>query len=77
MMSTASHPSDPCGTVVNADREERADVLLWTAGLWPSVKGLRPSTAGTETLDASGQYVMPVVSIRTPICSCPSWHGHR
>ena len=48
------------GTVVNADREERADVLIvdgTIAAVGPDVAAQAP--AGTETLDASGQYVMP------------------
>ncbi|MDA8454091.1 dihydropyrimidinase [Acidovorax sp. GBBC 3334] len=48
------------GTVVNADREERADVLCVDgriAAVGADVAGQAP--AGTETLDASGRYVLP------------------
>lgn len=48
------------GTVVHADREERADVLCVDgriAAVGPDVAGEAP--VGAETLDASGQYVLP------------------
>jgi dihydropyrimidinase len=61
MMSTASHPLlIRGGTVVNADREERADVLLVDGRIAAVGEGAAAQApAGTETLDASGQYVMP------------------
>ena len=48
------------GTVVNADREFAADVLC-VAGKVAAVGAAAPSQApaGTQTLDAGGQYVMP------------------
>ena len=48
------------GTVVNADREERADVLI-ADGKIVAVGGaaVAQAPAGVEVLDASGQYVMP------------------
>ncbi|GAB2816344.1 dihydropyrimidinase [Comamonas piscis] len=60
-MSTASHPLlIRGGTVVNADREERADVLLVEGKIVAVGEGAAAQApAGTETLDASGQYVMP------------------
>ncbi|PWB20513.1 dihydropyrimidinase [Comamonas sp. JNW] len=60
-MSTASHPLlIRGGTVVNADREERADVLLVDGKIVAVGEGAAAQApAGTETLDASGQYVMP------------------
>ena len=60
-MSTASHPLlIRGGTVVNADREERADVLLVDGRIVAVGEGAAAQApAGTETLDASGQYVMP------------------
>ncbi|MDO5289682.1 MAG: dihydropyrimidinase [Pseudomonadota bacterium] len=48
------------GTVVNADREERADVLCVDgriAAVGPDAAAQAP--AGAQTLDAGGQYVMP------------------
>ena len=48
------------GTVVNADREERADVLCVDgriAAVGETAAAQAP--AGAETLDASGQYVLP------------------
>jgi len=48
------------GTVVNADREERADVLCVEdriVAVGDDAASLAP--AGVETLDASGQYVIP------------------
>jgi dihydropyrimidinase len=61
MMSTASRPLlIRGGTVVNADREERADVLIVDgriAAVGEAAVAQAPS--GAETLDASGQYVMP------------------
>ncbi|MDR2335918.1 MAG: dihydropyrimidinase [Burkholderiaceae bacterium] len=60
-MSTASRPLlIRGGTVVNADREERADVLIVDgriAAVGEAAVAQAPS--GAETLDASGQYVMP------------------
>lgn len=60
-MSTASRPLlIRGGTVVNADREERADVLLADGrivAVGEAAAALAPS--GADTLDASGQYVMP------------------
>lgn len=60
-MSTASRPLlIRGGTVVNADREERADVLLADGKIVAVGEGAAAQApAGTETLDASGQYVMP------------------
>lgn len=48
------------GTVVNADRAERADVLC-SAGKVVAVgaDAAQLAPAGTEVVDASGQYVMP------------------
>ncbi|HTP73881.1 MAG TPA: dihydropyrimidinase [Burkholderiaceae bacterium] len=48
------------GTVVNADREFAADVLC-VAGKVAAVGAAAPAQApaGTQTLDAGGQYVMP------------------
>jgi imidazolonepropionase-like amidohydrolase len=46
------------GTVVNADRQFRADVLCVDGRSPPSATDLA-TPAGTETLDAGGQYVMP------------------
>ncbi|MBB6577452.1 dihydropyrimidinase [Comamonas odontotermitis] len=61
MMSTASRPLlIRGGTVVNADREERADVLLADGKIVAVGEGAAAQApAGAETLDASGQYVMP------------------
>ena len=60
-MSTASRPLlIRGGTVVNADREERADVLIVDgriAAVGETAAAQAPG--GAETLDASGQYVMP------------------
>ena len=48
------------GTVVNADREERADVLIEDGKIAAvGVDAAAQAPAGAETLDASGQYVMP------------------
>ncbi|MGF6211608.1 dihydropyrimidinase [Comamonas sp. 4034] len=60
-MSTASRPLlIRGGTVVNADREERADVLLADGKIVAVGEGAAAQApSGTETLDASGQYVMP------------------
>ncbi|MFE1571960.1 dihydropyrimidinase [Comamonas odontotermitis] len=60
-MSTASRPLlIRGGTVVNADREERADVLLADGKIVAVGEGAAAQApAGAETLDASGQYVMP------------------
>ncbi len=60
-MSTASRPLlIRGGTVVNADREERADVLLADGKIVAVGEGAAAQApAGIETLDASGQYVMP------------------
>ena len=60
-MSTASRPLlIRGGTVVNADREERADVLCVDGKIVAvGEAALREAPAGVETLDASGQYVMP------------------
>src|SRR5689334_8345857 len=48
------------GTVVNADREFAADVLC-VAGKVAAVgaSAATQAPAGTQTLDASGQYVLP------------------
>ncbi|MDE5152355.1 dihydropyrimidinase, partial [Paenibacillus larvae subsp. larvae] len=48
------------GTVVNADREERADVLC-VDGRIEAVGGdaARLAPAGAQVLDAGGQYVLP------------------
>ncbi len=46
------------GTVVNADREFRADVLV-ADGLVAQVGGNLSAPAGAEVLDAGGRYVMP------------------
>ena len=46
------------GTVVNADREFRADVLC-VDGRIAAVGTNLPAPAGTETLDAGGRYVIP------------------
>ncbi|QIL84173.1 dihydropyrimidinase [Diaphorobacter sp. HDW4A] len=60
-MSTASRPLlIRGGIVVNADREERADVLIVDgkiAAVGDTAAAQAP--AGVDTLDASGQYVMP------------------
>lgn len=48
------------GTVVNADRQEKADVLCvdgTIAAVGPDVAALVP--AGAQVIDASGQFVMP------------------
>ena len=48
------------GTVVTADQEQKADVLCVNGkvvALGPDAASLAP--AGTTTIDASGQYVMP------------------
>ena len=48
------------GTVVNADRQEKADVLCVDgviAAVGPDVSALVP--AGAQVIDASGQFVMP------------------
>ena len=48
------------GTVVNADRQEKADVLCVDgviAAVGADAAALAP--AGTEVIDASGQFVMP------------------
>ena len=48
------------GTVVNADRQEKADVLCVDgaiAAVGPDVAALVP--AGAQVIDASGQFVMP------------------
>ncbi|WP_395024074.1 dihydropyrimidinase [Comamonas odontotermitis] len=60
-MSTASRPLlIRGGTVVNADREERADVLLADGKIVAVGEGAAAQApSGTEILDASGQYVMP------------------
>lgn len=48
------------GTVVNADREERADVLCVDGRIAAVGEGAAAQApAGAQTLDASGQYVMP------------------
>lgn len=48
------------GTVVNADREERADVLCVDGRIAAMGEGAAAQApAGAQTLDASGQYVMP------------------
>ena len=48
------------GTVVNADREERADVLCMDGKIVAvGADAASQAPAGTETIDASGQYVMP------------------
>jgi dihydropyrimidinase len=46
------------GTVVNADREHRADVLVEHGRISAVGTGL-PTPAGCETLDAGGRYVLP------------------
>ena len=46
------------GTVVNADREFRADVLV-VDGRIAQVGASLAAPAGAETLDAGGRYVMP------------------
>ncbi|HEY1103691.1 MAG TPA: dihydropyrimidinase, partial [Burkholderiaceae bacterium] len=48
------------GTVVNADREQRADVLC-VEGRIVAVgdDAARQAPAGAQVLDASGQYVLP------------------
>ena len=60
-MSIASRPLlIRGGTVVNADREERADVLIVDGKIVAVGDGAAAQApAGTETLDATGQYVMP------------------
>src|SRR5260370_36458981 len=48
------------GTVVNADRQEKADVLCVDgaiAAVGPDVAALVPG--GAQVIDASGQFVMP------------------
>lgn len=48
------------GTVVNADREERADVLCVDGRIAAvGADAAAQAPAGAQTLDASGQYVMP------------------
>lgn len=48
------------GTVVNADREERADVLCVDGRIAAVGEGATAQApVGAQTLDASGQYVMP------------------
>ncbi|HQX61553.1 MAG TPA: dihydropyrimidinase, partial [Burkholderiaceae bacterium] len=46
------------GTVVNADRQFRADVLC-VDGKIHSVGDKLDAPAGAQTIDAGGQYVMP------------------
>ncbi|MEY4415715.1 MAG: dihydropyrimidinase, partial [Pseudomonadota bacterium] len=46
------------GTVVNADREMRADVLC-AGGLITAVAPDLEAPAGATVVDAGGQYVMP------------------
>ena len=60
-MSIASRPLlIRGGTVVNADREERADVLIVDGKIVAVGEGAAAQApAGTDTLDATGQYVMP------------------
>ena len=48
------------GTVVNADREQRADVLCVDGRIVAVGDGAAAQApAGAQTLDASGQYVLP------------------
>ena len=48
------------GTVVNADREQRADVLCVDGRIVAvGEDAAAQAPAGAETLDASGQYVLP------------------
>jgi dihydropyrimidinase len=48
------------GTVVNADREHKADVLCVDGHIVAVGEGAAAQApAGAQTLDASGQYVLP------------------
>ncbi|RZI82074.1 MAG: dihydropyrimidinase, partial [Rubrivivax sp.] len=59
-MSTSSQPAILIrgGTVVNADREQRADVLCIDGLITAIGEGLQ-APPGAAVIDAGGQYVMP------------------
>ena len=62
------------GTVVNADREFRADVLC-VDGLIAQVGAKLDAPAGAQVLDAGGRYVMPGgIDPHTPHAA--ALHGH-
>ena len=49
------------GTVVNADREFRADVLVDGGRIARVAASIDNPPSGTETLDAGGRYVLPEI----------------
>jgi dihydropyrimidinase len=57
------------GTIVTADRTWKADVFIKHG----KIEAIGPDLHGDHEFDATGCYVMPAVSIRTPISKCPSW----
>jgi dihydropyrimidinase len=57
------------GTIVTADRTWKADVFIKHG----KIEAIGPDLHGDHEFDATGCYVMPAASIRTPISKCPSW----
>ena len=64
------------GTVVNADRSFRADVLCAAARSWPSARTSTPRPAPRSSTPAAPTSCR-AGSTRTPTCSCRSWARWR